>query len=713
MKKIIVTFILISFLLSTSYSQSGWFWQNPLPQGNILECVQYLPGGIAYSVGRVGIVLKSTNDGLNWTILNYPSRQNLKCVFFLNPNTGWVSGYPKGSDKNVYYTSDGGNIWVSRFVKDTVMAVDCVKFINGSTGFAGGDYELYKTTNGGINWTLCYSTNTFFSSIFFIDSQTVYASVCSGQYNGKIVKTTNGGSSWQAVSFGYPIYHVYFLNSQTGFAVGTLNVLRTMNGGISWDVVYTVPQYSILMSIAKSNSMSIFVCGGGAEYADGIVIKSTNGGSVWGSIALGRNLRLNSISFVDNLSGLTAGVWGTIFKTSDGGSDWNRISYGNLNNLNSICFLNSSTGCAVGDSGVIVRTTNAGNNWYMMNNPGSLDLYAVKFTGSQTGYAAGAISSGGIIYKTTSAGQNWFLLSSGEFAGVAAMSWINDNSGYAACGNGQVIKTTNGGINWTAFSTGLTSIQSICFTDINTGYIVKGSPQTGSVSKTTNGGLNWFSLSPHGSRIYFTNPATGYLTDDFGVYKTINSGQSWNYVSIPSNIYTFKSIDFINENTGFICGMLGVLYKTTNSGQSWLEQFSGTKNYLFAIDCIDENTSYIAGEFGTILKTTTGGEPMSIKPILSEVPNHFSLSQNYPNPFNPITKIKFDIPPSKGARGMINTKLIIYDVLGREIAVLVNEQLSSGTYEVVWDGSEYPSEVYFYKLITNEFSETKKMVLIK
>jgi hypothetical protein len=102
---------------------------------------------------------------------------------------------------------------------------------------------------------------------------------------------------------------------------------------------------------------------------------------------------------------------------------------------------------------------------------------------------------------------------------------------------------------------------------------------------------------------------------------------------------------------------------------------------------------------------------VGINQISNEVPENYSLSQNYPNPFNPVTKIKFSIPPSKGARGM--TQLIIYDILGREITTLVNEQLNPGIYKVEWDGSNYPSGVYFYKLITNEFSETKKMVLIK
>jgi len=91
----------------------------------------------------------------------------------------------------------------------------------------------------------------------------------------------------------------------------------------------------------------------------------------------------------------------------------------------------------------------------------------------------------------------------------------------------------------------------------------------------------------------------------------------------------------------------------------------------------------------------------------------FELHQNYPNPFNPITNVKFQIPNS----GFV--KLIIYDNLGKEVVTLINEQLNPGTYEVDWDASNYPSGIYFYKLVQADpstslrVSETKKMILIK
>ena len=131
------------------------------------------------------------------------------------------------------------------------------------------------------------------------------------------------------------------------------------------------------------------------------------------------------------------------------------------------------------------------------------------------------------------------------------------------------------------------------------------------------------------------------------------------------------------------------------------------------------------GEFGpqyTLIGCVVGGILYGdttfftgIKPISSELPDNYILYQNYPNPFNPGTKIKFSIPflpLDKGeAEGVV--RLTIYDNLGREVATLVNEKLSPGTYEVEWDASNYPSGVYFYKFTSGDFSQTKKMLLIK
>jgi hypothetical protein len=107
---------------------------------------------------------------------------------------------------------------------------------------------------------------------------------------------------------------------------------------------------------------------------------------------------------------------------------------------------------------------------------------------------------------------------------------------------------------------------------------------------------------------------------------------------------------------------------------------------------------------------TTG--PSGIKITSNEIPAEYNLYQNYPNPFNPKTNITFDIGEINNQQ-LTDVKLVLYDILGNEITVLVNEKLTPGSYEVTWDASDYPSGVYLYNLVAGKYSGTLKMILIK
>lgn len=119
--------------------------------------------------------------------------------------------------------------------------------------------------------------------------------------------------------------------------------------------------------------------------------------------------------------------------------------------------------------------------------------------------------------------------------------------------------------------------------------------------------------------------------------------------------------------------------------------------------CVD--TILVYGTF--IMNGTYCGLPTGVISTYVELPEEFMLYNNYPNPFNPVTHIKFDIPKQS------NTKLILYDIIGREVARLVDKNLPAGAYTVIYNASALSSGTYFYKIITDEYTDIKKMILVK
>ena len=355
----------------------------------------------------------------------------------------------------------------------------------------------------------------------------------------------------------------------------------------------------------------------------------------------------------------------------------------------------------------------------------------------------------GMFLKTTNRGQSWFTLdylpANAYF--LTGLCFINQNTGfvstsleYGAGFKSAILKTTNGGISWNS----LTIQDSIALLNIYTsdGNIINvtgwerhyGNIFEGIVLRSSNGGLSWtkqYNLIRNDiSDIHFTNQSTGFVVggDSTGhgiIYRTTNAGINWSSIYLQGPAANYNGVEFVKgTGIGIAVGIRStqmyqfeslLISRTSNYGNTWTSHLiSDTNNILFSTKIVNENTWFVCGGGGgyggIIYKTTTGG--VGIDPISTEIPNDFSLFQNYPNPFNPVTNIRFDIPRSS------YVKLIIYDALGREVAELVNEKLSAGSYEVIWpaptgDGSGYPSGVYFYQLETDEFRNVRKMVMIK
>jgi len=395
---------------------------------------------------------------------------------------------------------------------------------------------------------------------------------------------------------------------------------------------------------------------------------------------------LQAIRFYDANTGYTcAPVYGgstfEIHKTTNAGVNWVDQNAGYTGTrLMSIFILHPDTVYISGNEGLILKTVNGGNNWVTINSEPALQLWGIHFVNSFTGYTCGST---GRIMKTTNAGVNWVNQTSPVPNAFSSVYFINENTGFIS-GSAIALKTTNSGTSWI---------------NMNAPY---------------------FSGFENFREIYFFNENLGLYVSDAGrIVKTTNSGANWALMN-SGTAQSLFGVKFVDAVTGFSCGNAGAIVKTTDGGDNWTLQSSPLNEILTDVWFTSANTGYISTWTGKVLKTTNGGV-LFINKIGNEVPGKFSLGQNYPNPFNPSTTIRFAITSNLKAgmkSEMLNTKLIIYDILGREISTLVNEELKPGTYEVEWpapsgNANNYPSGVYYYKLVTDNYSETKKMILIK
>lgn len=405
-------------------------------------------------------------------------------------------------------------------------------------------------------------------------------------------------------------------------------------------------------------------------------------------------------------------------------------------------FINSTTGWIIqgtpyfnqNDSGKVYKTTDGGNSWELVNHSIHNYLRSVGFFNANTGFIGAIDDTLHPLYKTTNGGYTWTdavnSIQGTAPKGICGISIINSSTAFASgrysC-PANVIKTTNAGVNWTALTVDTSLIRSIVdchFWSADTGFIVGGYSSSNLyyngksvVIMTVNGGLNWSRvyISPRSNewcwKIQFVNKQLGYVSieREFNLtyyLKTTNGGLNW--IEKPFMVYDVEGIGFLNENTGWIGGWgvnkinsQGPNYETTNGGTTW--HLAGWGINMNRIRFLSDTLAYAVGK--TVYKFTK--ETIGIRQLSSSIPENPLLEQNYPNPFNPTTNIKFEIPK----RSFV--KLFIYNTLGNELIKLVNEEMNAGSYLVTFDGVKYPSGVYFYRLLTEEYDETNKFVLLK
>jgi photosystem II stability/assembly factor-like uncharacterized protein len=353
--------------------------------------------------------------------------------------------------------------------------------------------------------------------------------------------------------------------------------------------------------------------------------------------------------------------------TTDGGQSFNS-SYGSSGywSINSIISFNQNTGYMIRER--LLKTTDQGGTWvYILNH--SLD--AISFIDEDTGWVSSDWEPK--IYRTYNGGLNWQTLNTNLLEYFYLLDFAQWNEGYAVNVSGKVYSSTDSGETWQFTNTTLANQKKLKMFQDGKGWLIGDG-----IWRTEDGGFSWTQqFAGNFVDAHFFSKDKGWVIGKVNeiniLLLTIDGGNNWSEVGTPYTQGDYRRIDFVDEFHGWI--------------------YANSQNS-------DE-----------LLRTTNGGITFVEERFNNTQPIEFTLSQNYPNPFNPSTKISWQTPV-----GSWQT-LKVYDVLGREVATLVDEEKPAGNYEVEFNPEssiQHPaSGIYFYQLKAGDFIQTRKMILLK
>jgi hypothetical protein len=382
--------------------------------------------------------------------------------------------------------------------------------------------------------------------------------------------------------------------------------------------------------------------------------------------------------------------------------------------------VDANVGWAAGAGSVVRRTVNGGATWTNGNStPGVItgDIYNIEAIDSMNAWVTTSPGAT-FIYRTVNGGVTWvqvFTQAAPSFINVISMQTplTGFASGDPVSFQWVILTTVDGGATWTPLATAPTSVAGEDGRNNSMQVMLPniwfGTGQ-GKVYRTNTSGATWTNspstIATQITALHFNSSIIGFgMAGGASLVKSPDLGVTFSALT-SMGTGTITGIDGDTDSTYIYSRGTGI-FLSTNSGASFTLGFTGPGTYQH----MDLSLA------GTCLKgwavTTTGGitridgNIVGIEPISSLIPGTYSLSQNYPNPFNPNTNIKFDIPKQTFV------KVAIYNTMGQEVANLVNEDLQAGQYEVSWTAANVSSGIYFYSIISNDFTMTKKMMLVK
>ncbi|MFI5144402.1 MAG: T9SS type A sorting domain-containing protein [Ignavibacteria bacterium] len=413
-------------------------------------------------------------------------------------------------------------------------------------------------------------------------------------------------------------------------------------------------------------------------------------------------------------------------------------------------------------SGVYL-TIDGGTTWIPSNTGLNLSINAIAIAHSNPNILYAGTATAG-MYKTTDAGATWTAINTGITENTSNVEAIvikptDPNTVVMCVFNGTTdatngfYKTTNGGTSWAASTSGLPTMHNflsminnpVTPNTIYTGSSFFTSPQTGPcyIYKSYDFGSTWVNSS-NGlgtattstdviRALSYSTVDTNHLlaglffnTSNGGPWITTNAGGLWTQMAggIPISTTPGPLIRSAQMKPGtnqimyfggdFATNSVppGGVWRSINGGQNWVDFNSGVmtqNNVVRALAYRSTDNTVFAGVSlnGTGVYEYTTSPPELINHNGQDIPKDFALHQNFPNPFNPTTMITFDLPRSQ------DVSIEVYDVNGKLVKTIMREFKPAGSYQINFNASSLTSGVYFYKLTTTSFVDTKKMILVK
>lgn len=744
--------LLLYFILFINLFSQNLEWIRT-PGGQIRNVVIHPRNdNVIITYGFEGVMYITLDKGENLKLIKRPSIRDGISQVIIDKNENFKIFINNGK---YYVSEDKGQTWYTISSYSSSYPFFVINPAKSSTIFIKKDtYEIWKTTNSGETWEMKLKTDRQIGSIVIseLDTNTVYISA-----SGKFYRSTDGGNTWEVRIDLLPMridgYNLYVHPLDKNIVYFQDKFLYYTNDGFI-SIKKISPSFVDIFSYAYAvdpvDTNTIYIAPqNGIWPTDGVILKTTDGGSNWFAADNGikrfyNKARIFSITISpQNPEEIYISVGNSegAYRTTNGGESWERAAIFN-NQVISMFAPKDNPEYLFVESPYdhYYYSTDKGENWadpYFEEEPASVSLVN-SFSFNPANPDSGFLASGKDLLVTTDRGKTWNK--TGILAGVNQITYhtYNPNVMFASVypndslENG-LYRSADGGVNWEYITIYVDANLKFSEADPNVIYEF----WYNGVSKSTDMGLTWFGIDenlpqdPDDRRfsalavgrtnadlVYLGQKAIG---DSLGSLRmSTDGGETWRRIDSKLKEYEVNLdigallLDVDRENRLFV-GCLqhgqpgtesfskGGLYLTENNGESWRKIYDGYVDYIYSDEAtpptIYFNTKYGLWKFVDTLTT-------SVKANF-EIVREFKLFQNYPNPFNPSTIIEYSVDTP----GYV--KIEVYNSLGQKIRELVNEYKNKGNYRVEFNASNLPSGIYYYRLYSGMQTLVKKMLLLK